>query len=187
MALLTPRRPRRRTAATVLALVLGWLSTPAARAASLEYAVKANYLYKFAPFVDWPPRAFDGQSSPLVVCVAGDDPFGDTLDSAVRGQTVAGHPVVVRRMAAVAANPACHVLYLGHLHGQSVTEALALTRGAPVLTVTDPAQGSAGGAIQFVLKDGRVRFALDVARAQAGGLALSSKLQALAVSLKGAS
>ncbi len=187
MALLTHRPGQRRSPFAALALLSASLiaGAGAAQPGSLEYAVKANYLYKFAPFVDWPARTFEAANSPFVVCVAGQDPFGETLDLAVRGQTVAGRPVEVRRLQSVSANSGCQVLYIGRLHGQTPADALALVRGAPVLTVTDQNQGSSGGAVEFVLRDGRVRFALDAARAQAGGLTLSSKLQALAVPLKG--
>lgn len=153
----------------------------AAGGSALEYAVKANYLYKLGPFVEWPPETFSGPTANFTICVAGEDPFGATLDEAVRGQAVQGRPVLVRRMASVTADAGCHVLYLGRLRGQTPAEALRLVHGAPVLTVTDERLGGAGGIVQFVLKDGRVRFAINPAAAQGNGLALSSKLLALSV------
>jgi len=152
--------------------------------ASLEYAVKANFLYKFGPFVDWPATAFATPSSPFTICVVGDDPFGSGLEEAVRGQTVAGHPVAVRRLAVVSGEAACHVIYLGRSRVQAPAEALKALRGAPVLTVTDERQGFSGGVVHFVLKDGRVRFGLDMDNARANGLTISSKLQGLAVALR---
>src|ERR1700756_4784994 len=81
-----PRPPRARRArvsrfvsATIfLVSVAGFpVST---RSDTLEYAVKAAYLYKFTPFVEWPASAFAGPGSPFNVCVLGDDPFGPALD-----------------------------------------------------------------------------------------------------------
>jgi len=195
MALLSPRVPRRtrrRTAHAqavfaLLAATLANLLGPAAasaEAASLEYAVKANYLYKFGPFVEWPPRVFAGVQAPFNVCVFGADPFGEALDTAVRGQAVAGHRVQVRRLSAITGAPDCHVLYVGPSRAQSPAEVLRLVRGLPILTVTDEAQGVAGGMVQFVLRDGRVRFGLDMRGAEASGLAISSKLQALATNVR---
>jgi hypothetical protein len=57
-------------------------------------------------------------------------------------------------------------------------------RGLPILTVTDEAQGVGGGMVQFVLRDGRVRFGLDLRSAEASGLSISSKLQALATNAR---
>jgi hypothetical protein len=151
---------------------------------SLEYAVKANYLYKLGPFVEWPPGAFAGPASPFNVCVLGADPFGQVLEDAVRGQTVNGRPVAIRRLQVISGVPACHVLYLGRSQAQSPAEALKALRGAPVLTVTDERQGFSGGVVHFVLRQGRVRFMLDVGAARANGLAISSKLLGLAISMR---
>jgi len=172
---------RRRLA--LIAVTSALFSPFAARAQgpSLEYAVKAAFLYKFGPFVDWPSQVFDSASSPFTVCVVGQDPFGGALDEAVRGQTVHGRPIAIRRLQAVSRAPPCHVLYLGRSRQQSGAEILQLLKGAPVLTVTDERTGAAGGVVHFVLRHGRVRFGIDARRAQANGLTISSKLLSLAI------
>jgi hypothetical protein len=146
----------------------------------LEYAVKASYLYKFAPFVQWPPTAFQAPSAPLVICIAGQDPFGPTLAEAVRGQHVNGHPIVVRRIENVRPGIGCQILFVG---GGDTEEALQAVAHEPVLTVTDHNRSGAGGIIQFVMVAGRVRFRIDQAAAQDCGIAISSKLLGLAVSV----
>ncbi len=56
---------------------------------------------------------------------------------------------------------------------------------APVLTVTDQERGSGvPGDIHLVLMDGRVRFMIDNGQAQQQGLAISSKLLALALKVR---
>ena len=166
---------------TVLCGVLGaaiFLLTPARADDSLEIAVKATYLYKFAPFVTWPSEAFDSPTSPLVICVVGRDPFGPVLDRAVAGQAVAGRRVAVRRLGMVRGRDGCHIVYVG-TGGQSAAQALQAVRGQPVLTVTD--NSSARGVFDFVIVDNRVRFRIDERPAVAGGLQISSKLLSLAV------
>ena len=168
--------------AAVLALAMaGALPAGAADSPSLEYAVKANYLYKFGPFVDWPAEAFAGPAAPFSVCVAGEDPFGAALDEAIKGQTIQGRPVAVRRLTAVVGDNGCQVLYLGRSRTQTTADALRAVRTAPVLTVTDERLGATGGIVHFVLRDGRVRFAINPTAAQLAGLTLSSKLLALSV------
>lgn len=189
MALLRPPFARRRAAsfglaAGALALLLVAGLPAAAQDQALEYAVKATYLYKFAPFVEWPSRAFAGPATPFSICVVGQDPFGAALDHAVAGQAVGGRRVVVRRLQAVSGDPGCHVLYVGRSRAEPVVEVLRAVRGLPVLTVTDDGQGTDGGIVQFELREGRVRFSLDAAAAEASGLALSSKLQSLATRVR---
>ena len=147
----------------------------------LEAAVKANYLYKFTPFVTWPASAFAGAASPFNLCVLGADPFGETLDAAVRNQQVAGHPVVVRRLARPEGLLACQLIYAGAARGQAATELLRSVARRPVLTVTEDGPGGPAGVIRFVPYQGRVRFWVDAAAAQGAGLTISSKLLALAV------
>ncbi len=143
--------------------------------------MKASYLYKFAPFVVWPP-AIAKAPGPFSICVVGRDPFGSILDRAVGGQTMDGRPMVVRRLPVVGADASCQIAFLGGARGQDVRAELRAFRGAPVLTVTD---GSAEpGIVDFVVDRGRVRFRLDDRAAAENGLAISSKLLSLALSVR---
>jgi hypothetical protein len=162
----------------LLALLAAVTGSSRAAEPSIEYAVKASYLYKFAPFVQWPATAFATPSAPLTICIVGQDPFGHMLEDAVRGQRVNGHPFEVRRVDTVRAGMLCHILYAG----AAATEALQAVANAPVLTVTDGGQaGSSGGIIQFVTVQGHVRFAINQAAAAGNGIEISSKLLGLAV------
>jgi YfiR/HmsC-like len=131
-----------------------------------------------------PLQAFASAGAPITICILGDDPFGPMLDDVVKGQHVEGHPYVVRRIRAAARGMGCQILFVAHPAGQSAAEALRAVAGEPVLTVTDGAAASAGGMIQFLLQDGRVRFNADEAAAEASGVPISSKLLDLAASVR---
>jgi hypothetical protein len=176
-------RPLSRWAAAFAACLVA--TAAAAGGPPLEVAVKAAYLAKFAPFVTWPQTAFAGPSAPLVLCVQGDDPFGGLLDRVAAGQSVGAHPLVVRRMPRLATDSGCQIAYLAGSPLQSQADALRVVNGQPVLTVTDAdSEGGAKGIVQLVLIDGRVRFMIDAGRAGQSGLAISSKLLALAADVK---
>ena len=169
------------------AIVLLWsLPLPALamaepQQATLEYSVKANYLVRFAAFVEWPPRAFATPQSPVVLCVVGHDPFRETLDTAARAQTAYGRALAVRRPRTREAAAACHVLYVGQGGGGLVPEG----RGS-ILLVTDSAAPQAErGMIHFVLNENRVRFHIDLQDASRAGLSISSRLLNLALSVRG--
>lgn len=180
-----PRRHRllATIAACVLALLLG---APAqAQNASLEYAVKATYLYKFAPFIEWPASAFASPTSPVVLCIVGNDPFGEIVDRAVRNQRVDDRAIALRRLQRATRDSGCHIMYVAGSDVQSVAEALAAVRGTPVLTVTDAtSRAEAMGIIHFLVQDNRVRFEIDNQAASENGLVISSKLLSLAVSVR---
>jgi hypothetical protein len=166
--------------AALLLLMVGLSGGAWAADLPLEEAIKASYLYKFAPFVQWPSTAFDSPAAPLIICIGGQNPFGAALDEAVRGQRVNGHPIVVRHIEAVRPGLTCQILFVG---GDNSEEMLRAVAGEPVLTVTDRSRGVTGGIIQFVTTAGRVRFMIDLGTAQNSGIAISSKLLGLAVSV----
>jgi hypothetical protein len=171
--------------AGAVACVLAQAVAPAARAqAAAEYSVKAAYLYKFAPFIEWPPQAL-AAGAPLQVCIVGPDPFGRVLDTAALGQVVGDHKVEIRRLARVEGRPSCNVMYVRKSAGQSVADALAAVHGAPILTVTDAADGDgARGILHLVVANKRVRFEVDPVAAAQNGLSISSKLLDLAITVR---
>jgi hypothetical protein len=153
---------------------------------SLEFAVKAAFITKFVPFVEWPNSALAGPGGTFRICVAGRDPFGDLLERAANHQSIARYPVTVQRIAVVARNPGCQVLYAAGSPDQPVAEMLTAVRGLPVLTLTDQAPDpKSRGMINFVISENRVRFEIDEAAAEQSGITISSKLLSLAVRVWG--
>lgn len=155
----------------------------AAQTASLELAVKATYLVKFAPFVEWPPEAFAAADSPLVICIVGHEPFGDMVARAIDSQPFSQHRPVLRRLSAVSPDAGCHIAFIGSSPSQSTSAALEALADTPTLTVTNGAS-SERGIIHFVVLNDRVRFHVDDVEADRKGLRLSSKLLNLALSVR---
>lgn len=155
-----------------------------AQAASLETAIEATYLYKFAPFIEW-PGGLAPASDDFLICVVGDDPFDGNLDRAVAGEHVGTRPIVLRRLGDATPQTVCDIMYVGGSPRQNVASALAAIAGLPVLTVTDRSRnGGPAGIINFVVQNDRVRFEIDEAAATRNGLRISSKLLSLAVSVR---
>ncbi|MBV8777045.1 MAG: YfiR family protein [Alphaproteobacteria bacterium] len=179
-----PAARRGRGTWVLAALWLGLAAAPApAQDNSLELAVKATYLVRFAAFVEWPQAAFESPTSPLNLCIAG-GALGPVVEQAASGQAVGQHPIAVRLIAAAAHGAGCHILFAGGTSQQSVDTALIAVRREPVLTVTDlPAAAALKGVINFVMQAGHVRFEIDEREAAAGGLRISSQLLALAVNI----
>lgn len=170
------------TAAGIAAAVAAIVASTVCRAdsgRSLEYGIKAAYLAKFAPFVEWPQAAFSSPDSPISICVSGADPFGGALDQIVAGQRVAGRALAVRHIGPLAADSSCQIAFIGGSAEQPVADGAALARARPILTVTDGADS--GGIVCFVIVDNRVRFTVDKKAADEAHIVVSSKLLGLAV------
>jgi hypothetical protein len=161
-----------------LALVLAALPV-AVHAADvpLEYAVKATYLYKFAPFITWPAATFPKPEDAFVLCVNGADEVTRLLPQMAAGQQVNGHPIQVRQLADGGNPQDCQILYIANAPG--APQMLSAAHGKPVLTVIDGPQ-SGHGIVQFIVEQHHVRFDIDDGLAADGGLSISSKLLGLA-------
>jgi hypothetical protein len=149
-----------------------------------EYQIKAAFLLNFTKFIEWP--AGEGASSTFSICVVGEDPFGPVLDQLVDGETVGGRKIAVRRIRAQGSADAagsCEILYVAKQE-QNIQSVLA-GAGAGVLTVGEGDNFlDAGGMIAFVLENRRVRFNIDQGAARKAGLKLSSRLLAVARSVR---
>jgi hypothetical protein len=154
----------------------------AVRAQTLEYPIKAQFLYKFTPFIEWPPGAFERPTSPLVLCIVGRDPLGGALDRATVGQRLGVRPVIVLRLARIEPQSGCHLAYIAPGEAQTPLAAMQALHDSPVVTVTDEALSPGlHGMIHFVIRDQRVRFVINAGAAEQAGLKISSKLLALGV------
>jgi len=164
-----------------LALVL-----PAARGAgeeAPEYQVKAAFLLNFTKFIQWPPDSFADGSTPLRICVLGEDPFGGTLNQMVDGETVNGRRLVVEHVRHVSGPQSCQVLFIS-LAEEEARGSVPET-GPGVLTVGEGDQFlRRGGMIAFTVVNRRVRFDIQRGTAERAGLRLSSRLLNVARSVK---
>ena len=142
-----------------------------------EYQVKAAYLFNFGQFVEWPASAFDSPTAPFAICIVGDDPFGSIIDDAVRGETLAGRKVTIRRFRTPGEVAGCNILFLGRGETSHLENTLRAQRGRHVLTVTDAAGAETRDAvIVLITQNNRIRLRINLAEARANELVISSKL-----------
>lgn len=174
-----------RIAACLLSLLATGLAMALPVPAPRESAVKAAFLFKFGGYVEWPPGLFQKPDEPLVIGVSGDEAVAADLEQLVAGKTVEGRPVVARRVAESAGLKGVHILFLGERPPARLRDAITAAPG-PVLVVTE--QDSAlqlGSIINFAISNGRVRFSVSLAAAEARAIRLSSRLLAVAQQIEG--
>ncbi|MGR9087452.1 MAG: YfiR family protein [Gammaproteobacteria bacterium] len=167
------------------AALSGALHAAQAQSQAQEYELKAALLTKFGLYVEWPGSAFPSPASPVHLCIAGEDPFGQALDMLAADTLINDRKIISRRLQTVERNSGCHILYLGDTGNQRIEQILDAIRGGGVLTVSEAGSGQEGaGIIEFVIKDNRVRFNIDDEAAAQQGLLISSKLLSLALNVK---
>lgn len=135
----------------------------------------------FSRFVEWPASAFAERSSPLFICVLGDDPFGSLLEDIVHNETVDSRPVAVERYRLAGNVDHCHILFVGRSAAPLQQQILDRVRGKNILTVSDNEDFTRrGGVIGFVTINGKVKLQVNRSSAEQADLRISSRLLRLA-------
>jgi hypothetical protein len=168
------------TLATLLSLAAA-TPTRAQASPSVEYQVKAAFLFNFARFVEWPSDGFQGEKDPIILCVFRYDPFGSALDEIIQGKTINKREVMARRVNELPDLKTCQLVFVSQREEKRLSEVLSSLTGASALVVGE-SDGFAerGGGIQFFLEASKLRFAVNLDAIHRARLTVSSKLLALA-------
>ncbi len=174
-----------RIAPVLLSLVRGILCGPwPARAQGgevAEYRLKLAFLYNFVQYIQWPADAFGSPTAPVVLCVAGPNPFKGEIRQGLSGRTAGGHPIQIRRIRADDSLLDCHVIFVRASERRTAAKLLASLKGANILTVgEDKSFADEGGLINMSLDENRLRFEVNLDAAMQTRLKISSKILGLA-------
>jgi hypothetical protein len=169
-----------------------------------EYETKAGYLLNFVEFIEWPSESFPDTTSPVILGVIGQDPFGVELDKLqdtqisgrklrikrfkgaleFRGEETPGRRqdgLALKRAKKIADLRSCHMLFVSSSESNFLPLILKPLKGASVLTVSESeAFAREGGVINFLDGSDRVRIEINLDAAEQARLKISSKLLSLA-------
>jgi hypothetical protein len=172
-------------ATSILVLSLVWLLSVgdgrAQESQPTEYQIKAAFLFNFAKFVEWPPAAFAEATSPMVIGILGENPFGGDLERTIQNKTINNRSIVIKQLHSLAEATNCQVLFISTSEKKRLAEIFDGLRGTSVLTVGETDRFTeTGGMINFVAEGNKIRFQINEVAAESAGLKISSKLLSLA-------
>ena len=145
-----------------------------------EYQLKAAFLYNFAKFTQWPENAFKDSSAPLVLCVLGEDPFGEAINL-IKGRTVKARKLEVKRVKRVQDLESCHILFVSSSEKKRLAEIMGALTDSSILTVGETDTFiKYGGIIKFIEVKNKVRFEINAEAMKHAELKISSQLLKLA-------
>jgi len=151
-----------------------------AQAQSKEYQLKAAFLYNFAQFVQWPSTSFTSTDAPFCIGILGDDPFEGALDETIQGETIHNHKLIVERGQRLEDLQDCQMIFISKSAAEHIDEILSKLDSKPILAVSEVESfAQNGGAINFYLQGGKVRFEINPNSAERRGLKISSQLLSL--------
>jgi len=144
--------------------------------ASVEYKIKAGYLYNFTKFITWP----GDDTKTFNLCILGDNPFGDLIDP-IEQRSALGRPIKLIRLGSFTRQSRCHIIFISAI--KDLPSAKAFTR---TLTVGESDGFAAqGGMIGFVNNESRIKLQINLQAIRQSGLKISAKLLEVAEIIDG--
>jgi len=141
--------------------------------APTEYEIKAAYLYNFAKHVDWPDDTFKDIDLPFFIGILGEDPFGAALERVIKGKTIEGREIAIRRLSGHAS---CQLLFISS-ESANVSKVLETIEGLHIVTVSDlDGFAEKGGVIELFIEENTVRFTINMDAAIRAGVTMDSVL-----------
>ena len=147
---------------------------------SVEYKIKAGYLYNFTKFINW--SADNAETFNL--CIAGDDPFGELIDP-IEQRLAMGRPIKVFRFDSLRTmdkDSHCHILFIS----SSIKDKLSVQYFDNTLVVGESKDFiEQRGMIGFINKEGKIKLQINLKTINQSGMKISAKLLEVADVVKG--
>ena len=147
-----------------------------------EYQLKAVFLYNFVKFVEWPAESFSDADAPIIIGILGNDPFGKVIDGAIKDKTVKGRKLSIKRFEKIEDVAVCHILFISSSEEKYLAKIMETLKDSSILTVGEVKQfAQRWGIINFILKENKIRFEINVEAAERAKLTIDSELLKLAI------
>lgn len=168
-----------------LALSLLLCALPCKAASPAEQQVRAQFVYNFANFVEWPESAFADPRAPLKICLFGQVDFAPYL-APYDGVSVGARQLqVVQARTLDEVRAGCHILYLGDDQRVQLPSFWQHIHHMYVLSLGERrAFAEQGGIIMILRSHDRLQFEVNIENALNQGLFLDSDLLSLARAIK---
>lgn len=146
----------------------------------VEYKVKAAFIHNFTQFIDWPSGAFETEDSPIRIGIFGQGPINEPLMN-LSGKKTLKRSLEISVVDNLDNANEHHIIFFNPSEKEHIPSILSSLKNKGVLTIGDmPGFDEQCGVINFYLKDGKVRFEVNVAASRREKLRISSKLLRLA-------
>ena len=147
-------------------------------ASDREHQVKTGFIYAIAKYCDW--NFTKKNDSRFVVGVFRSKAFDADID-VLNGKSIHDRNITVMKLSSESQIPDCQVVILGDIGAEAIRRIANLSKGSGTLLVGET-EGFVqdGGAVGLIVRDGRIRFDVNLLTAKSDGVTISAKLLRLA-------
>ena len=152
---------------------------------SFSLAQKEKYqslfIYNFTKYIKWPENYV---AEKFVIGIIGNSKIIDDLNemAITKKKTANGAEIEVKKYSSPEEVGECHILFVSENMVDRFPLIDVRTSGKPILLITDsPGMGAKGSIINFVERDGKIKFELNESSATKRNLVISGSLTSLAI------
>lgn len=150
------------------------------RAEAQDHRMHAAFIYHFTRYINWP---VDMKSGEFVIGVVGHPSAVASIEQMVKTKKkTREQALVIKKFSSTEEISQCHMLFVSAGMEGEISALLQQTNRNNTLVITEK-DGMAleGSSINFVSKDGKLRFEINEGAINKAGLQISSKLKALGI------
>ena len=139
------------------------------------------FIYNFTKYIKWPESYNSGK---FVIGVIGNSNIVEALNAmaSAKKKTVSGAELEVKKYNSISEIDDCNILFVSQNVAGDLGQIDSNTDSKPILIITDmPGLATQGSVINFVEKDGKIKFELNESSASSRGLIVSGSLTNLAI------
>ena len=169
--------------AIVAVLVLGFFSTHSVFGQDIDRKaakIKTAYVFNLAKEVEFPSGAAGGADN-IVVGILGQEMFGDTIDSAMKGKQAQGKSIEIKRLAGPGEAASCHIVVISESEKGNAGGIKDAVAGKGTLLVGDFEGFAAGGGhVNFTVDGNKIKIEVNTKSASESGIKFSARLMKVA-------
>lgn len=142
--------------------------------------MQSVFIYNFTKYIQWPEPYRQGDF--VIGVLGGNAAITSELQEMARSKRAGNQPIVVKEFGSPGEISRCHILFIPENKSTQISQALSKIGSNSTLVVTEK-EGYArkGAVINFVIRDSKQKFELNVANAQKQGLVVLQSLKNLAI------
>jgi len=139
-----------------------------------NYSVKANIIYRFTKYIDWPQNKKNGD---FIIGIIGETPLYDELKIYTWNKKVGAQNIVVINFSSSASAYNCSILIITEDASPSLRRIAALTADAPILIVSENnSLARRGSCINFVVVNDHLKLEFNKNNIEQRKLKIASEL-----------
>ena len=136
-------------------------------------------MYNFTRYIQWPPEELNED---FVIGILGNSEIVKELQDMARIKKVNSHNINIKVYNSVEEIGQCQMLFVPEDKSKFIEDVLAKLGNQSTLLITEkPGLGVEGSGINFIVRDGKLRFELNKSATDRANLKVSGELSKLAI------